>query len=268
VSGPARPAILSVHDVTPEVLPAVREMVELVAEPALAGPDLLVVPGSGWEERTLDELRTLVAAGCSLAGHGWSHRALPPETLHHRLHAAVLSRDRAEHLSRRRGELRRLVERCHRWFASSGLPSPTLYVPPAWALGPLGPDDLRELPFNWYERLDGFVHARSGRVVRLPLIGFEADTVGRKVGLRAFNAANDALAAMTGRPLRIALHPRDLSLLLASDARAALRRDWRAVSLSDLLPEPDADAVGRGTPAENEARERPTAEVAGRATEE
>lgn len=267
MSGMPRPAILSVHDVTPEVLPAVREMVELVAETGLAAPDLLVVPGSGWEERTLDALRELVAAGCSVAGHGWSHRAPPPETPYHRLHAAVLSRDQAEHLSRSREELRVLVRRCHDWFEASGLPSPTLYVPPAWALGALETDDLRELPFTWYERLDGFVHAPSGRVVRLPLIGFEADTTGRKLGLRAFNAINDALAAMTGRPARIALHPRDLSLLLASDARALLRREWRAVTLPDLLP-------GRGTPAgDRDARpatgspERPTAEVAGRATE-
>ncbi len=54
---------------------------------------------------------------------------------YHRLHAALISRDVAEHLSRPAHELVALVHRCHGWFAAHGLPAPTLYVPPAWALG-------------------------------------------------------------------------------------------------------------------------------------
>jgi len=269
MSSRARSAILSIHDVTPDVLPAVREMTEMVADSALAGPDLLVVPGAGWRDGALARLRALVDAGCGLAGHGWSHRAPPPGSLFHRVHGIVLSRDQAEHLSRSRAELRTLVERCHGWFASVGLPSPSLYVPPAWALGALEPEDLRELPFTWYERLDGLVHAPSGRVVRLPLIGFEADTAGRRLGLRLFNAANDALAAFTRRPLRIALHPRDLSLLLANDVRAVLRRGWRAISFPELLPGrvPGVAGTNGWGEASEHAGDDSSAEAVGRATE-
>lgn len=267
MSAPRRPAILSIHDVTPDVLPRVREMVELVRDTALAGPDLLVVPGTGWSGRTLDELRELVRAGCSLAGHGWSHRAPRPATLYHRLHARILSRDQAEHLSRPRREVRSLVERCHAWFEASGLPSPSLYVPPAWALGALELDDLRALPFTWYERLDGLVHAPSARVLRMPLIGFEADTVVRRIGLRLSNAVNDTLAAMTGRPLRIALHPGDLSLLLASDVRAVLRRGWQPVTLPDLLPVRSVGAAERRADPERPAADASAVGVASRATE-
>ncbi len=222
-------ALVSVHDVTPASLPRVLRILELLHEAHVPPPTLLVVPGAGWTGDTLAELRSLVARGHPLAGHGWSHQCHARRTLWHRLHGVLISRDQAEHLSRRRQDLLALVRRCFEWFGANGLPDPELYVPPAWALGALTPGDLPTHPFRWYEDLGGLIHAHSGRRRWLPLLGFEADTRFRQASLRLLNALSVAMARRTGRPLRIALHPPDLDYLMGEDLRTLIRQPWHFV---------------------------------------
>lgn len=229
-------ALPSVHDVMPSTLERVRRILELLARAGAPPATLLVVPGREWSEEGLGRLRRWQAAGHPLAGHGWSHAAVAPQTLHHRLHATLFSRDRAEHLSRTREELRDIVRRCHAWFAGAGLGAPALYVPPAWALGALTPDDLTELPFRWYETLTGFFDADTRGWRRHPLVGFEADDFARTLPLRASNALNLGLARIWGRAVRIAVHPHDLELRLAGGLRRLLRRPLRWVgSVEELV---------------------------------
>lgn len=235
-------AHVSIHDVTPGNLARVRELVDLVDEAGLRPPLLLVVPGRDWDPASLEGLRRVARRGCPLAGHGWSHRAPPPASLGHRIHGALLSRDQAEHLSRSREELRERVRRCHAWFGEHDLEVGPLYVPPAWALGSLTPGDLGELPFRYYETLSGFQDSRTGRRLRLPLMGFEADTRTRRWALRLSNAANRSLGRLLGPAVRVGFHPRDLELLLAREARAILGRPWRSVRVGELF----ASADGRG----------------------
>lgn len=228
-------ALFSVHDVTPDSLSRVRELVDLVEGAGHPPPLLLVVAGMEWTEPRLDELRSLHRRGCRLAGHGWSHEAPRPTSLGHRIHARVLSRDQAEHLSRSREDVRDRVRRCHAWFERHGLEVSSVYVPPAWALGPLAREDLRELPFRHYSTLTGFVDAATGRKVHLPLVGFEADTRARRRALRMSNALNLALGRWTERPIRIGYHPTDLELLLAEDARRIAARPWECLEVEDVF---------------------------------
>lgn len=241
----SRPGLLSIHDVAPRTLARVETLVELVTDHGVPPPTLLVVPGAGWDEATLARLQAMADRGCRLAGHGWIHEAVPPRTLKHRLHALLLSRDQAEHLSRPRADLLDRVARCHAWFGERGLPEPELYVPPAWALGALRTADLAALPFRWYEDLAGLVDGASGRRRRLPLVGFEADTAFRKVALRFVNAASVAAGRLTGRPVRVSIHPRDLELLLADDLRALVARPWRWVDEEEALGPAGRDRAAR-----------------------
>jgi len=228
-------ALFSVHDVTPQSLARVRELADLVEHAGHPPPLLLVVAGEDWTPEALNELRALQTRGCRLAGHGWSHRAPPPTSLGHRIHAVVMSRDQAEHLSRSREDVRERVARCHAWFGEQGLEVSPVYVPPAWALGPLTRADLRELPFRYYSTLTGFVDAASGRTALLPLVGFEADTPARSRALRASNAVNVGLARALGWPVRIGYHPTDLELLLEEDARRIARRPWRCLEVEEVF---------------------------------
>ncbi|MEX0936114.1 MAG: DUF2334 domain-containing protein, partial [Gemmatimonadota bacterium] len=198
---------------------------------------LLVVPGMAWDHEALGTVRAMVADGCGVAGHGWSHQAVPPANLYHRAHGALISRDQAEHLSRSAGELRRLVGRCHAWFDTIDLPEPELYVPPAWALGRLSRSDLAGLPFRWYEVLSGVLDAERADFRWMPLVGFEADTRVRALALGCTNALNVGITRFMRRPLRIAIHPQDLRLHLATRLRELLARDWEFTTVEAAMRE-------------------------------
>jgi len=222
-----RSAIVSIHDVMPATLVRVQRIVALMEEAQVPPPTLLVVPGKEWDPQELRALRGFVDKGHPLAGHGWVHKAAAgPRTLYHRLHGLLISRNEAEHLSRPASELAELIQRCHDWFSTVDLPSPELYVPPAWALGALRFRDLNLLPFRWYEVLRGFVEGSTGSVKWLPLAGFEADTTIRKVSLRIWNGVNGAFARRLGTPLRISIHPNDLNLLLDRELIRMIRDPW------------------------------------------
>jgi len=214
-------ALVSVHDVMPETLPAVRELLTYLSSRNLVPITILVVPGKSWNEAQLDELRGFQERGAVLAGHGWSHRAERIRGLRHRLHSALISRQAAEHLCLDRPQICALVSRCHAWFREQGLGSAELYVPPAWAMGNVSGSGLRDLPFRHYETLAGVYDAVTGEFLRLPLVGFEAHPHWRSVPLRLWNAVN-LRAARPEVPVRIAIHPHDLSLPLARDLLALL----------------------------------------------
>ena len=196
---------------------------------------LLIVPDSGWNVRELDILRELIGIGAELAGHGWRHQVDRIRGLKHRLHSALISRDVAEHLALDRAGAIALMQRCHAWFGEHDLPSPRLYVPPAWAMGNVPTAELDRLPYAGYEYVGGVYYPELQQHVGIPMVGYEADTAFRALVCRAWNAANRASAGYR-RPLRIAIHPRDFELRLAADLRKLLDQGGYALSYDALLP--------------------------------
>ena len=225
-------ALVSIHDVMPSTLGRVRELLAQCHHHGIDCTTLLVVPGRDWYPHELEQLRAWQAAGHELAAHGWSHEAIPPNGLYHRLHAHLISRDCAEHLSRKRHEVLAVMRASHAWFARNGLEPPSLYVPPAWALGAIAAIDLANLPYAQVETLAGLWGAEGGRTL-LPLLGYEADTPWRAAALRVSNTL--ARQASRWRPLRVAIHPDDARLHLANDLERDLARTRRALVYRDLL---------------------------------
>ncbi|MBB4284746.1 polysaccharide deacetylase family protein [Roseospira goensis] len=216
------PVLVSIHDVMPATLPQVATLLDLL-DRAGAGPvDLLVVPGLDWPASDLATLRDWSRAGHRLAGHGWRHRADRIRGPWHRLHSLLISRDVAEHLALDGDGIADLIARCHAWFAAHDLPAPRLYVPPAWALGAIPRDRLATLPFARYEVFTGLIDAATGRWRPVPMVGFEADTVARVWPVRLWNALNRGHARAWRTPLRIAIHPHDLSYRLGDDLRRTI----------------------------------------------
>jgi predicted deacetylase len=229
-------AIVSVHDVMPSTYSRVERILKVLDRAGVPPATLLVVPGRGWSEEGVANLRGLAAKGHTLAGHGWAHKATSEHrTLYHRLHALLISRNEAEHLSLESGALVDLLRRSHDWFPEVGLPAPELYVPPAWALGSLTMDHLRELPFRWYEILRGYLDVERGKRHWLPLVGFEADTTFRQVSLRFWNGLNAILARVGVGPLRISIHPDDLDLLLNADVPRLLEKGWTFLTEAEFF---------------------------------
>ncbi len=228
-----RQYLVSIHDVTPETLYRVHELMERLETAGLLPVTLLVVPGSGWSDTSLRELRGLQQRGAELAGHGWIHRVREIRGWKHRLHSTLISRNAAEHLSLDRAGVRKLMRDCHDWFGDAGLPEPSLYVPPAWALGALPLSELQSLPWPYLETLSG-VYCRDRQVFRrLPMVGYETDTLARALSVRGWNALNLAWAS-DRLPVRLGIHPHDLQLRLAADLEALFHRGGTALSYRDL----------------------------------
>jgi hypothetical protein len=222
----------------PSTLDRVDEILALLAGAGAPPPTLLVVAGKDWNSEGIDWLRGRVEAGPPLAGHGWTHQAAWPRSLYHRLHAALISGDQGEHLSRSPDELRAVVRQCHAWFGNVDLPSPRLYVPPAWELGALTQVDLRTLPFPRYETLTGFIDAATGRRTTVPLVGFEAPTALTSLALRTSNSLNLLLARAWRGSIRVALHPRDLELRLRDRVRGLIAQPWAWTNEPGGFPSP------------------------------
>lgn len=217
-------ALVSVHDVMPETLEEVADVLVRLRAIGLPPVPLLVVPGRHWAERDMRQIRDWAEAGHELIAHGWVHRARHVRGFHHRLHALILSRDAAEHLALSTAEIMTLMQRSAAWFKAHELPRPSRYVPPAWALGRLPRRSLHQLPYRTIEITRGLLNTHTGRVQLLPLVGFDADTVWREHALRHWNRQQERLALRSGRPLRVCLHPRDFRLRLAGELDALLRR--------------------------------------------
>ena len=206
-------ALVSIHDVMPETREQVSRILALLPQSPQA-VTLLVVPGRNWQTADLDWLHQLQQQGYPLAGHGWLHRCGPPISLYHRVHSLLLSRRVAEHLSLSASGIDTLIRNCHQWFLDQGLQPCELYVPPAWAMGAISRAQLADMPFRLFETLTGVFDARAQRMHSLPLAGFEADTPLREWFLRGVNHVNWRRACHTGQPLRLGIHPDDLSLRL------------------------------------------------------
>ena len=230
---PQRQLLLSIHDVMPDTLDDVEQILSELAGPGYRTVMLLVIPGSGWTPASLQRLRTLSAQGAEFAGHGWQHVVDNIRGLRHRVHSLLISRNVAEHLALSPSQIRSLVQRCHDWFAANDLPEPLLYVPPAWAMGRVSRDDLDRLPFEQYETFSGIYDSGTGTFRRTAMVGFEADTAFRALSCRVWNRWN-LLAAGTSKPVRVAIHPGDFGLLLAGDLRRFLEHGGQALSYRDI----------------------------------
>ena len=221
------PAYWSIHDVSPATFARAGHLVERLERAGIAPLTILIVPAGEWSSGAIELLRRWAASGHLLAAHGWSHRAVEQRSLFHRIHSFLLSRDAAEHLSRSRADVESIVGRSARWFGAHDLPAPALYVPPAWAAGRMSNRSLHGLGFGLIETLSGITETNTGKRRLLPLAGFEADTRFRAISVRALNTANLALARLLKRPIRIAVHPNDESLLLHRQLDAWIATRWR-----------------------------------------
>lgn len=222
-------AMWSIHDVSPSTATWADAMVGRLTLSGVSRVTILIIPAGEWAPDAVDLLRGWESAGHILALHGWDHQARRPASLYHRMHSLVLSRDAAEHLSRGKAEMLARIERGRAWFGTNGLVEPDFYVPPAWAAGAVTSRDLGGAGFRRVETLTGITETSSGRTRLLPLVGFEADNLWRSIALRVSNAANTVLARLTGRPVRIAVHPNDDAKMLAGDLDRWIHRGCRPV---------------------------------------
>ncbi len=227
-------AIWSVHDVSPDSFSSACTLVDCLSGAGRRRLCILLVPSGEWKTEHVDTISRWQNEGHVLAAHGWSHKGTHRRSLYHRVHAHLFSRGAAEHLSKSSTEIMSIVRRAQRWFQDVGLHPPALYVPPAWALGSAPLSAFNDTGFRWVETLTGIYDVRAGKMHRLPLVGFEADTRLRQRLLRTSNWLNWRLGAAANRPVRVAVHPNDTRLLLAHDLADAMHVPGRSLGPADL----------------------------------
>ncbi|NBB80203.1 MAG: DUF2334 domain-containing protein [Verrucomicrobia bacterium] len=228
--------LVSIHDLMPETMDRVEAILDWLEQRSVPPATLLVVPGKPWTSNGLSRLRELAEAGHELAAHGWQHRT-QPRRFWHRLHATFVSHNVAEHLNLDSAEITELMLRSFAWFPENGLPSPRLYVPPAWALGNISAKHLAQLPYHNIETTFGILQRNQEGIYqmqRLPLSGYEADTDIRAAFLRKWNTCQARSAKMTNRPLRISIHPDDPGLPLRNQMQAQILMIDKFVSYESL----------------------------------
>ena len=216
--------LISIHDVMPTNINTIKDILyDLKNNYNINKTTLLVVPGLNWKKDTLSQLNEFTKQGHELAGHGWVHKTTHYRTFYHYCHSYLISRDVAEHLSLTKQEGLTLINNCYNWFKTVHLPLPTLYVPPAWAIGKIKPKDIKHTPFKHIETLTGII--TNNTLKKYPLLGYETDTYYRKKIVHISNIINKAIATFNKKPLRLSIHPNDFHLLLNQELSKDLRQN-------------------------------------------
>ena len=208
----------------PETMDLVEEILIWLKERNAPPVTVLVVPGKPWSCTHIERLRELSNNGHELAAHGWHHHTTP-RRIRHRIHAALISRNVAEHLDLDSAAILDLLERSKNWFIENKLPTPRLYVPPAWALGSISKEHLAKVPYHYIETTRGFLKKTEDRFrfTPFPLTGYEADTRFRETFLRFWNRHQEGRAKYKDTILRISIHPNDLNLRLTDQIDEQIR---------------------------------------------
>ena len=225
-------ALVSIHDVMPSTLPQVRKIHRFLHALNVHALTLLVVPGKDWTDSQITQLQKWQDEGIELAGHGWEHHITGKKGIWHSLHAQIISRDEAEHLSRSRQEIAEIISCSYDWFQQAGLAKPLLYVPPVWSKGSMPDQDLFRLPYALHETLTGVFDVQNNTYRYMPLTGYMADTHIRTLCLKVLNAVN---LALPGGPVRIAIHPNDLHYPLKADLSRHLARFDQFLTYYDII---------------------------------
>ena len=211
----AMAVMVSIHDVAPPTLGAVRQLRELLSSWGARHVTLLAVPNFHGQARldqcgaTVAWLRQRAAAGDEVALHGFTHQQehrLPG--MWPRLKARAFTAGEGEYLSvpphhvaQRLASGRRIVEDVT-GAAVQG------FVAPAW-LEPSGlAERLAAQGFAWHETAWSLEALSPRRRHRAPVIGFATRSFPRRVAAAGWARLVSRLKL---EPRRIALHPADVT---------------------------------------------------------
>ena len=223
---------VSIHDVAPNNLDNIENIIDTLQNQFNINKIcLLVIPGLNWSKQGIKKLHIWQNRDVQIAAHGWNHQAELHKTFYHNIHSLILSANCAEHLSKKRQDVFKIIKKSYDWFIKNGFQKPILYVPPGWALGKIKFEDFSKLNFTHYECTTGMIHNQKYRFI--PLLGFEENTIIKACLRRFFNKLNYIMAYFTGL-IRIAIHPDDFNLYLKDDIAKYLSKSKELVLLHEL----------------------------------
>jgi hypothetical protein len=259
--------VISLHDVAPATLEQSRAWLDQVEARGLRAT-LLVVPGP-WRDERLDGdpafaewLHAARRGGHELSLHGWEHRGVtmprsvalsPTLTASRRLYGRIAARGCGEFHELGRVEAKQRLRMGRAALAGIGIET-VGFTPPGWLISRDAITALRQLGFR-YTTTQWSVHdLQRETTLRIPAVSHRP---GSAIAAPAAKVTQGFVAhrVRTGRPVRIALHPDDLThpALVAATERmldtvavAARTRGVQVVTYAELVgdaPAPVDDLV-------------------------
>lgn len=228
------PTLISISSVKPETLDQVDQLLAAVRDHGIRKTTLFVETEAHWATRDVDRLRRWRDKGVAFGGQGLSQSSIPVKHWKKPRWRRVHSTDTGIQSERTEANCVELIARCAEWFQSQRLARPNVYATPEWTLDRLSVSQLNRLPFRMYESRQGVIDINCRRMYSLPSVSFEADSWFRSFALRSVNASNRAAAVISRRPLRVSLHPYDLTLRLHDDVIRLLGSTTIAIDFLDL----------------------------------
>jgi predicted deacetylase len=241
--------LVSIHDVTPALMPGVEALWALCRRHEVT-PALLVVPDwhGAWPIEAhpafLDWVRARAAEGAEIILHGERHDEVgSPRALGDQLRAFGRTNREGEFLTLREPESLARITRGLARLRAAGL-APTGFIPPAWLMRD---DTVRACATAGlaFTEDDGAVHLVQGRSRRVasPVVRWSGRTAARAWASAAVAAWR--FQVQRDHPLvRIAFHPQDLDH--PASAASVARELGRWVAAGTVVPYASLDvALGR-----------------------
>ena len=221
--------LVSIHDVTPALAPAVERLWALCAERRIV-PALLVVPNwhGEWDLSRHPEfvrwLRERAAAGAEIVLHGERHdEAGLTRTPSDRLHAWGRTAREGEFLGLSREAARERIERGAALLRVLGL-HPVGFIPPAWLAREEGHAAVGDAGLGFSEDESGIRFFPGGHRVRSPAVRWSTRGRFRPWGSIVVARGRWRLQRRMAYP-RLAFHPQDLAHpAVAAELSATLER--------------------------------------------
>ncbi|MDA2959797.1 MAG: DUF2334 domain-containing protein [Actinomycetota bacterium] len=207
--------VVSIHDVAPCTFAASRELVNHVQRHGIRAT-LLVVPGPWGGEsmvpgspfcRWLDHCQQ---EGHEISMHGWSHTAPDNGVIGMGgIAARVIARGCAEFATLDRASSRQRLVAGLGAMSDAGF-HPVGFTPPGWLASTPARDAIGALGFEYSTSHRLIIDHRGGERHRVPAVCQRPDSLLTSVGSRLVRRV--LIGHVTsGRDVRLALHPRDLS---------------------------------------------------------
>lgn len=207
--------VVTIHDVAPPTLAAVRTLRERACAWGATRVTLLAVPNFharaplAADPPTIDWLRRSAGNGDEIALHGIFHIQRAPAGALGALRARLFTAGEGEMLGRGAADPTALAAARDELSALVGAPIRG-FVAPAW-LEPRGFGDLlARLGFDWHETGLAIERLCDRAWIRSPVIGFATRTRVRALASRLWAAGLAPIVDVMARPARVALHPGDL----------------------------------------------------------
>jgi uncharacterized protein len=247
---PSRRVIVSLHDVTPPFVDAIRAQLAVLAEIGVRRVTLKVVPNWHGANPLYDSsslvalLHEQVAVGSQIVLHGFEHRPARSRPFKgpwlSRMRARLFAADAAEFLTLSADEAADALRQGLAAFERAGLPRPTMFCAPGWLHDAEAVAALRQEGFRYLIDMFAIRDLWEGRSILTPGVGYMGAGPGQEMGVQILNGIVRQTALRAASVAKVYLHPQGdptgaiVRRRMAELAEMIGREGWRPATYAEV----------------------------------